>query len=76
MALRYVEITGELRRGAAIIKMRGSQHDKNVHEYSIDAHGMTVGRPFKNVQNILLGTPTAIGPTEEEKMSEMFQAAH
>ena len=76
MALRYVEITGELRRGVAIIKMRGSQHDKNVHEYSIDAQGMTVGRPFKNVQNILLGTPTATGPTEEEKMSKMFQAAH
>ncbi len=56
--------------------MRGSQHDKKVHEYSIDAQGMTVGRPFKNVQNILFGTSTAIGPTEEEKMSEMFQAVH
>ena len=58
------------------IKMRGSQHDKNVHEYSIDANGMTVGRPFKDVQIILLGTPTAIALTEEENMSEMLQATH
>jgi circadian clock protein KaiC len=73
MALRYVEIAGTLRRGVAIIKMRGSQHDKSIHEYTIDAHGMKIGKQFNNVQNILLGMPTATAPTEQEQMSEMFR---
>ncbi|MEL6194789.1 MAG: hypothetical protein AAFR66_22200, partial [Bacteroidota bacterium] len=34
--LRYVEVYGEIRRGLAVIKMRGSMHDKQIREFTID----------------------------------------
>ncbi len=71
--IRYVEINGVLRRGIAVIKMRGSQHDKEVREFTIDDRGLHVGKPFKNIQNIILGTPTLSGPMEVEQLGEMFK---
>jgi circadian clock protein KaiC len=72
MLLRYVEINGALRRGAAIIKMRGSQHEKQVFEFIIDSKGMHVGAPFKNIENIILGTPTLTGRSETNEPEGMF----
>jgi circadian clock protein KaiC len=71
--LRYVEIAGELRRGLAVIKMRGSQHDKSVHEYTIDGNGLNVGGRFKNIENILLGVPKVSVPSEAEQLDGMFK---
>ena len=54
--LRYVEHEGELRRGLIVIKMRGSQHEKLIREFTISDAGMTIGQPFENLKgNVLLG---------------------
>lgn len=58
--LRYAEIDGEMRRGMTVLKMRGSAHDKNIREFTIDASGMHVGQPFRNVSGILAGNPTQV----------------
>jgi len=71
--LRYVEINGILRRGIAVIKMRGSQHEKQIREFTIDSEGMHIGEPFKNVQNIILGIPSSSGPSESDQLGEMFE---
>ena len=71
--LRYVEINGSLRRGIAVIKMRGSQHDKQIHEFTIDSKGLHIEEPFKNVQNIILGIPTSSEVPESEQLAEMFE---
>ena len=55
--LRYVEVYGEIRRGIAVIKMRGSQHDKQIREFTIDNRGMHIGKPFRNITGILIGNP-------------------
>jgi circadian clock protein KaiC len=55
--LRYVEMYGEMRRGITVLKMRGSMHDKDIREFSIDHQGMHIGQPFRNVTGILAGTP-------------------
>ena len=73
MLLRYVEIDGDLRRGIAVIKMRGSQHDKEVREFTIDSSGLHIGKPFRNVQNILLGIPSSSAPSELKRIDEMFK---
>lgn len=73
MVLRYVEMRGSLRRGLAVIKMRGSQHDKNVYEYSIDSEGLHLGNQFTSVQNIILGLPSTISPSESDELGEMFK---
>jgi circadian clock protein KaiC len=57
--LRYVEVNGEVRRGLTILKMRGSEHDKNINEFTIHASGMNIGKPFRNISGILAGN---IGP--------------
>ncbi|MEM7032527.1 MAG: circadian clock protein KaiC [Chloroflexota bacterium] len=70
--LRYVEINGVLRRGIAVIKMRGSQHEKQVREYTIDSQGLNIEGPFKNVDNIILGVPTRNEPSETDQLGDMF----
>ncbi|MBF0191023.1 MAG: circadian clock protein KaiC [Magnetococcales bacterium] len=73
LLLRYVEINGILRRGVAVIKMRGSQHDKQIREFTIDDQGLHIGKPFTNVQNIILGIPSATMPSEVEQLGAMFE---
>ena len=70
--LRYVELDCEMRRGMSVIKMRGSQHEKQIREFTIDGNGLHIGVPFKNVQNIILGVPHSTGPSESEQLGEIF----
>jgi circadian clock protein KaiC len=55
--LRYVEILGEMRRGVMVLKMRGSPHDKEIRELTIDGSGMHIGAAFRTVSGILSGHP-------------------
>jgi circadian clock protein KaiC len=57
--LRYVETFGEMKRGLTVLKMRGSEHDKDIREFTIDARGMHLGRPFRHVTGILSGAPVS-----------------
>lgn len=74
--LRYVEISGEMRRGITVLKMRGSRHDKDIREFIIDNRGMHIGKPFRNVAGILAGQPVQINPSdaEIERLSTLFKA--
>ncbi len=62
--LRYVEVSGAMRRSINILKMRGSAHDTSLREYSIDGKGMHIGDPFRGVTGILTGQPRL---TEEDE---------
>ena len=55
--LRYLEMNGEVHRGIAVLKMRGSTHDRSIREFRIDSSGMHIGEPFRNVSGILSGNP-------------------
>jgi circadian clock protein KaiC len=74
LLLRYVEMFGEMRRGLTVLKMRGSAHDKAIREFTIDKHGMHVGRPFKNVTGILSGTPVHVSPGDLERVWAQIDA--
>ncbi len=71
--LRYVELFGEMRRGLTVLKMRGSIHDKDIREFTIDGAGMHVGRPFRNMSGILSGQFTHFAPSEIDRLSAMFR---
>ncbi len=71
--LRYVEMYGEMRRGLTVLKMRGSMHDKDIREFTIDGQGMHIGKPFRNVTGILTGQPVHRAPAEIERIGELFQ---
>jgi circadian clock protein KaiC len=61
LLLRYVEMAGEMHRALTVLKMRGSQHDKNIREFTIDGSGMHIGPTFQQVSGILEGHPTQVG---------------
>ncbi len=70
--LRYVELFGEISRGIAVLKMRGSLHEKDIREYSIDHDGMHVGKPFRNITGILTGNPQYHHTPDSERFQELF----
>jgi circadian clock protein KaiC len=72
--LRYVEVFGEMKRGMTVLKMRGSVHDRDIREFTIDQDGMHVGRPFRHVTGILSGTPVHVTPADVERVWEQFDA--
>jgi len=71
--LRYVEMYGEMRRGLTVLKMRGSRHDKDIREFTIDAKGMHIGRPFRNITGILSGNPVYSASQDVERFGDLFQ---
>ncbi len=58
--LRYVELSGEVRRGLTVLKMRGSHHDHRIREFVINNRGMHIQQPFTSVTGILMGSPIYI----------------
>ena len=55
--LRYVEAYGEMLRSINVLKMRGSEHDRTLRQYTIARDGMHIGEPFRHVMGILSGQP-------------------
>jgi circadian clock protein KaiC len=72
--LRYVELHGEVRRGIAVLKVRGSAHQREIREYTIDSRGMHVRSPFRNVHGILTGTPSYVFGDEKARLNDLFDA--
>ena len=55
---RYLEIEGELRRAISVVKVRNSQHSKEIREYSIDSSGtLIIGARLGAYRGLLTGTP-------------------
>ncbi len=71
--LRYVELYGEMRRGLTVLKMRGSRHDKDIREFTIDSDGMHIGSPFRNVSGILSGILSHVPMSEVERLDGLFR---
>jgi circadian clock protein KaiC len=55
--LRYVEIESAVHKALLVLKVRGSNHDKDIREYAIGAQGMEVHARFENQEGIFTGSP-------------------
>jgi len=53
--LRYVEWQARIRRGLTVLKMRGSNQDKHVREYTIDDQGLHIHEPLVGPDGDWLG---------------------
>lgn len=71
--LRYVEIFGEMRRCLTVLKMRGSMHDKNIREYTIDGNGYHIGKPLTNVTGVLSGNIMYSTPAKIDRVGDLSQ---
>src|SRR5512144_20405 len=53
--LRYVEVESAIQRAIAVMKMRGSDHVKEIRRYEIRKGGIVVTGPFEGRESILTG---------------------
>ena len=68
--LRYVEIKSEMRKAISVLKIRGSNHDKEIREVIINNKGVEIKLPFTEYSGILSGNPTK---TPSEAFLEAFK---
>ncbi len=63
LRLRYVSISGQLRKMLLVVKMRRSEHSIDMWEYSITTQGLVMGQPLRGYRGLLTSVP---GPWSEE----------
>ena len=66
--LRYVEIDGQLRKVMVVVKMRGSNHSKDIREYVITDKGVVVIHPRRtDYEGLTTGIPRRTGPRKAQE---------
>lgn len=55
MLLRYVEVDSSMQRAIAVMKMRGSAHQKEIRRFDIQKGGLKIKEPFTGREGILSG---------------------
>ncbi|MDP3878109.1 MAG: ATPase domain-containing protein [Methylobacter sp.] len=55
---RYIEIAGQLKRAFSVIKVRGSEHDKDIRLFDITEDGIIIGETLSDYAGIMTGCPT------------------
>jgi circadian clock protein KaiC len=54
---RYIELSGQLKRMMAVVKVRGSAHSGELHLYEINDDGIVIGETLGNYEGLLTGSP-------------------
>ncbi|MDZ4203161.1 MAG: ATPase domain-containing protein [Gallionella sp.] len=55
---RYIEIEGQFKRVCAVVKVRGSQHSKDIRLFDIGDSGIAIGETLSGYAGMLSGQPT------------------
>jgi circadian clock protein KaiC len=55
--MRYVEIQSAVHKALLVLKVRGSDHDKDIRQYAITGRGIEVRSRFEGTRGIMSGTP-------------------
>jgi circadian clock protein KaiC len=53
--LRYIQEQETMHRGLMVLKMRGSEHAKEIRRFTIDGQGMHFGAPFTDAPDVFAG---------------------
>ena len=72
VALKPVEIESAVRKALVILKMRGSDHDKQLRQFEITPAGIKIESAFSNYEGVMTGSPRRVG---SEKFMELFRGA-
>jgi circadian clock protein KaiC len=65
--LRYVELESAIRRALLVLKLRGSDHAKDIRQFEITSSGIDIMSKFEGQEGILSGSP--------RRMAEAFVEA-
>ena len=66
--LRFFEAHGQVRRAISVIKKRSGPHEDTIRELQVTEAGLAVGKPLRQFQGILRGTPVYSGPAGLEML--------
>ena len=55
--LRYVELQGVVDKALIVLKLRGSDHAKDIRRYAVTARGIEIKARFEGTQGIMSGAP-------------------
>lgn len=55
---RYIEIAGQFKRAFSVVKVRDSQHSKDIRLFDITGEGIVIGKTLNQFSGILSGQPT------------------
>jgi len=55
--LRYVEIESAIHKALLVLKLRGSDHDKDIRQFEITPRGIEVQAKFEGREGIMSGSP-------------------
>ncbi|BBP05253.1 serine/threonine protein kinase [Sulfuriferula plumbiphila] len=55
---RYIEIVGQFKRVFSVVKVRGSEHSKDIRLFDINDDGIIVGETLSEYAGIMSGRPT------------------
>jgi hypothetical protein len=65
IAMRYVELDGELRSVLAVVKMRGSDHSRELRSYAVTRRGLEMREAMTDYRGVITGVPERrSGPSE------------
>ena len=73
ISLRYVEMESEVRRALSVLKFRGSNHDKGIHEYIITEEGIKIKTKFEGREGVMSGSPKRVDLKIEDILANMEQ---
>ncbi len=62
---RYVELDGQLQRLMGIVKLRGSQHSKELKLYEITREGLVMGTGLSGYEGLMTGRTTRLGDSTQ-----------
>jgi circadian clock protein KaiC len=65
LLLRYFETQGEVRQAISTIKRRSGNHEHTIRELRLGPDRIHIGRPLRDFQGVLTGTPTFLGGFKE-----------
>ena len=54
---RYIEIAGQFKRAMAVVKVRGSEHAKDIRLFDITDDGIVIGETLSEYSGIMTGRP-------------------
>nr|MDA3934309.1 protein kinase [Gammaproteobacteria bacterium] len=56
---RYIELEGQLKRILSVVKVRGSDHSKNIRLFDITDEGIVIGETLPEYSGLMTGRPMA-----------------
>jgi circadian clock protein KaiC len=64
---RYLELDGQIKRMIAIVKLRGSQHSKELRLYEVTNEGLVIGEGLHGYEGVMTGTPRRVESVSPKK---------